>query len=68
MHANSVIHRDIKCGNILVNESGGVGNIKIADLGESCILSNTSLATAKQIVGTPLYLAPELIKHDSYDH
>ncbi len=40
---------------------------KLGDLSESTMLSNLNYAKTKRI-GTPLYLAPEIIKHESYDH
>ena len=41
--------------------------IKIGDLGESRILNSSSFLKGKT-VGTPLFLSPEAIKEESYDH
>lgn len=52
-----IVHRDIKCENVLVSHD--LSEIKLADLG----LSNAKIsASAFQTrgVGTPLYMAPEL--------
>jgi serine/threonine protein kinase len=57
MHANNLIHRDFKAMNVLVQ--GRI--LKIADLGESKFLSPSS-SYRSGIVGTPLFLSPEVIK------
>lgn len=41
--------------------------VKIGDLGEARILGTTNFLKGKT-VGTPLFLAPEVTKEDSYDH
>lgn len=41
--------------------------LKLADLGESRLL-NTSKFLKGKTVGTPLFLSPEVIKHENYDH
>lgn len=64
MHANNVIHRDIKALNTFVFEEKV---LKIGDLGESWFLNSTSFLKGKT-VGTPLFLSPEVIKEESYDH
>lgn len=51
-----IIHRDIKCDNILINGTSGV--VKIGDLGLATnILSFTG--TKLSIIGTPEFMAPE---------
>ena len=56
MHANNVIHRDIKSENILVNEKG---EVKICDLGIS-VYSKTNQET--EIKGTMHWIAPEMFR------
>jgi len=63
MHANDIIHRDIKTLNIFIKN----GVLKIGDLGESRSLSEADYLSGKT-VGTPMFLAPELVKHHNYDH
>ncbi|XP_078741501.1 serine/threonine-protein kinase TAO1-A-like, partial [Lampetra fluviatilis] len=53
LHSRSVIHRDIKAGNILLTEPGLV---KLADFGSASISS-----PANSFVGTPYWMAPEVI-------
>ena len=51
-----IIHRDIKCDNILINGTSGV--VKIGDLGLATnILDYTG--TKLSIIGTPEFMAPE---------
>lgn len=60
-HENLVIHRDLKPGNILVDQSG---DIKILDFGISKLLEekDTSLTQTGARLLTPKYAAPEQIK------
>ncbi|CAN1794089.1 Probable serine/threonine-protein kinase WNK4 [Linum perenne] len=54
-HNPPVIHRDLKCDNIFVN--GNHGEVKIGDLGLAIVMQQT---TAKSVIGTPEFMAPEL--------
>jgi NIMA (never in mitosis gene a)-related kinase len=49
--------------NILINDD----TLKIGDLGESRFLSETDYLKGKT-VGTPMFLSPEVLKHENYDH
>ena len=57
-HAQRVVHRDVKPGNILL---GRDGSIKIADFGIAGVLSMLA-EQAEMVFGTPGYLAPEGIR------
>eukprot|EP00485_Elphidium_margaritaceum_P009767 CAMPEP_0202704208 /NCGR_PEP_ID=MMETSP1385-20130828/16926_1 /ASSEMBLY_ACC=CAM_ASM_000861 /TAXON_ID=933848 /ORGANISM="Elphidium margaritaceum" /LENGTH=503 /DNA_ID=CAMNT_0049362181 /DNA_START=127 /DNA_END=1638 /DNA_ORIENTATION=+ len=63
VHAQKLIHRDIKAGNILLNHKG---QCKLADFGVSYILDST-FDKAKTILGTPYWMAPEVVKDDKYN-
>ena len=58
LHANGVIHRDLKPSNILFDASG---NAFVADFGLARDVSWTGVTGTGAILGTPHYLAPELI-------
>jgi serine/threonine protein kinase len=53
-HRKSVIHRDIRPSNILINLDN---DVKIADFGTSTLLQEKQFATTK--IGSPPYMAPE---------
>ncbi|CAH9142627.1 unnamed protein product [Cuscuta epithymum] len=57
-----VIHRDLKCDNIFIN--GNSGEVRIGDLGLATIMSQP---TARSVVGTPEFMAPELYD-EQYDN
>uniref|UniRef100_K3Y5W7 non-specific serine/threonine protein kinase n=1 Tax=Setaria italica TaxID=4555 RepID=K3Y5W7_SETIT len=61
-HDPPVIHRDLKCDNLLVN--GHQGQVKIADLGLAAVLRHQS--TAHSVIGTPEFMAPEMYDEE-YD-
>nr|XP_043608160.1 probable serine/threonine-protein kinase WNK4 [Erigeron canadensis] len=54
-HDPPIIHRDLKCDNIFVN--GNHGEVKIGDLG---LATSMIQPTAKSLIGTPEFMAPEL--------
>lgn len=62
LHGKNIIHRDVKTLNVLITKDK---KVKLADLGASKIVSAPMQITR---VGTPLYLAPELVKHKPYDY
>ena len=60
-HCRSVLHRDIKLDNILIDEEGG---IKICDFGVSRLITKNQ--SIQEQCGTPAYLAPEIIADKGY--
>jgi len=64
LHSNSITHRDIKSGNVLLKETG---EVKLADFGISHKLKHER-DKMKTFIGSPYWLAPEIITHDSYNN
>ena len=60
-HEPPIVHRDLKCDNIFVNQNQG--EVKIGDLGLAAALENQR---TKSVIGTPEFMAPELYDED-YD-
>ncbi|MBI5760027.1 MAG: serine/threonine protein kinase, partial [Planctomycetales bacterium] len=69
-HDQGIVHRDIKPENLLVDKQG---RVKIADFGLAKLMNAASadfrLTGTHQVMGTPLYMAPEQIERTaSVDH
>ncbi|PNS20410.1 hypothetical protein CAC42_5860 [Sphaceloma murrayae] len=56
VHEAGVIHRDIKCGNVLVSEDG---NLQLCDFGVAAVIE-TDASKRSTIIGTPYWMAPEM--------
>ncbi|MCA9753243.1 MAG: HEAT repeat domain-containing protein, partial [Gemmatimonadetes bacterium] len=66
-HASGIIHRDIKPANVLVGDQDVV---KIVDFGLAAASreAENRLTRTGHLVGTPHYMAPELIRGEEVDH
>lgn len=64
LHANNVIHRDLKSDNILLDEDGM--HAKIADLGVAKVRSAGSVYSQHTAAGSVMYVAPEMLRKEAY--
>ena len=76
-HARGILHRDLKPGNVLLSATAeGAPLIKVLDFGLAELAGSPSVAgdgqdhhpderltTTGSLLGTPLYVAPEVIRH-----
>jgi eukaryotic-like serine/threonine-protein kinase len=66
-HAQGLIHRDIKPGNILI-EAGPHPRVKITDFGLARAADDASLTQSGMVAGTPMFMSPEQALGETLDH
>ncbi|GAA5849655.1 hypothetical protein JCM8547_000523 [Rhodosporidiobolus lusitaniae] len=64
MHANSVIHRDLKLGNLMLDENM---DLRVGDFGLAALVKFPG-ERKKTICGTPNYIAPEILFDQKAGH
>jgi len=65
LHRENVLHRDLKPQNILLSDDCEDPVLKIADFGFARALQPQDMAAT--VCGSPLYMAPEILRHEPYD-
>jgi eukaryotic-like serine/threonine-protein kinase len=58
VHAQGVVHRDVKPSNILLDEEGFP---HLSDFGIALLAGQSRVTAVDEVIGTPAYLAPEQI-------
>ena len=65
VHGMDIVHRDIKGSNIFLNSTKGDGIVQLGDFRLARLLGEGE--RTKSYVGTPAYMAPEVLNGEEYD-
>ncbi|KAJ1025869.1 hypothetical protein NDA16_002495 [Ustilago loliicola] len=63
LHSKGILHRDVRSDNVMISSSGVC---KLSDFTHAGELG-AGVSTRHSVIGTPYWMAPEVIKADNYD-
>jgi serine/threonine-protein kinase len=68
-HKHGIVHRDLKPSNLILVQGDDGESVKVVDFGVAKVLRSDleSLTMADRIIGSPRYMAPEQIRHQTVD-
>jgi serine/threonine-protein kinase len=68
-HQKGVVHRDLKPGNVLIPKRPSPDAVaRVLDFGIARIMGSPNITSTAEVIGTPLYIAPEQAIGDPVDH
>ena len=65
LHSKNIVHCDLKPENVLLSDNSEFPQVKLCDFGFARIIGEKSFR--KSVVGTPAYLAPEVLRNKGYN-